>query len=291
MQSLSTVVQSPLFSWLAAALCGLVLFIFFWWRAGSFFGLLDSFWRLITGKADLHDPTLNSLLQESLDLEKFQLIFGVKAETIADLHRFATWRKANCVGMTNIHKARRWIDVTSTEMVRKPPKNYVRYRLLIVVLASLCIVSIGQLAASRYAYLQMRDSKVWFKTDATTVKAPFEDWSFDQSKCASDRPEVMRLTGFNASETDVICEALEQDSLKALVTNTVKKQGSTGGVLVLIAFVFMLTNFYSALGAEEALVLRKRMQQHQDQSMRSHREVTVIEEGCHRIAKAVADLT
>lgn len=259
MQSLSTVVQSPLFSWLAAALCGLVLFIFFWWRAGSFFSLLNRLWRLIAGKGDLHDPTLNSLLQESLDLEKFQLIFGVKAETISDLHRFATWRKANCIGMTNIHKARRWIDVTSTEMVRKPPKNYVRYRLLIAVLASLGIVSIGQLAASRYAYLQMRDSKVWFKTDATTVKAPFEDWSFDQSNCASDRSDVMRLTGFNTSETDVICEALEQDGLKTLVTKTVKQQGSAGVFFVLIALVIMLTSFYSALGAEEALALRKRM--------------------------------
>lgn len=258
MQSLSTVVQSPLFSWLAAVLGGLVLFIFFWWRAGSFFSLLNRLWRLIAGKADLHDPILNSLLQESLDLEKFQLIFGVRAETTADLHQFAEWKKANRVAMTSIHKARRWIDVTSTEMVRQPPKNYVRRRLAVACLATLCMFGIGQLAASRNAYLQMRVSKVWFKTDAEMVMAPFENWSFDQTKCMTGRSDVMHLTGFNTSETDAICELLAQDDLKTLVTKTVKQQGSIGLFFVFVALVFMLTNFYSALGAEEALALRKR---------------------------------
>lgn len=259
MQSLSTVVQSPLFSWLAAALGGLILFSLFWWRAGSFFSLLDRFWRLITGKADLHDPILNSLLQESLDLEKFQLIFGVKAETTADLHKFAAWRNANRVGMLSIHKARRWIDVTSTEVVRQPSKHYVPSRLVLVFLATLCIVGVGYLAASRNAYLQMRASKVWFKTDAVTVMAPFENWSFDQAKCEADRVDVMRSTGFNTSETDTICEALMQDGLKPLVMKTVKQQELTGILFMFIALVVMLINFYSVLGAQEALSLRRRL--------------------------------
>lgn len=259
MQSFSTVVQSPLFSWFAAVLTGLVLFVLFWWRAGSFFSVLDRCWRLITGKADLHDPILNALLQESLDLEKFQLTFGVKAETIADLHQFAAWRKVNRVDMISIHKARRWIDVTSREVVRQPPKHYVGRRLAVVCLAMLCIAGMGQLSASRNAYLQMRASKVWFKTDAVTVMSPFEKWSFDQAKCEAGRGDVMRMTGFNPSEAAAICDILAKDDLKALVTKTLDQQGTIAIYFVLIAFLVMLVCFYSALGAEEALSLRKRL--------------------------------
>ncbi|MBS1208474.1 MAG: hypothetical protein H6R19_872 [Proteobacteria bacterium] len=259
MQSLTTVVQSPLFSWVATAFGGLCVVGLFWWRAGSFFCLLDRFWRLVTGRTELHDPILNALLRESLDLEKFQLIYGVKAENISDLHKFSEWKKEKQVGMRSIHKARRWIDVASSEIVLKPPKYFIRGRLGIVFLATLFIVGAEQLTSSKNALLRMRETAVWFKTDAKTVKAPFEGWSFDQVQCTTSRVDVMKLTGFNASEAEAICEAIEQDGLKNLVIKTVKQQAWTGIFFASAALLIALINFYSALGAQEAVSLRKRL--------------------------------
>lgn len=259
MESLSTFVQSPLFSRFSVVLGGLITIGLFWWRAGSIHTVLDRFWRLVAGKTDVHDPVLKSLLLESRDIEKFQYTYRLKAETMADVRRFAAWMKAHGVGMPRLQKMRRWIDLTSAEVVCQPPRHYVLSHFVFGCLIMLSILGIGQLVTSHDAYLQMRTSKVWFKTDAVTVKAPLEDWSFDVGKCEADRSGLAQLTGFNASETDVICNALKDDSLKDLVKRTVEWQAWTGIVGSLIAIVVGLINILAAGAAQEAVVLRKRL--------------------------------
>lgn len=259
MESLSTFVQSPLFSRLSAALGGMLLIGVFWWRAGSIHSVLDRFWRLVAGKADVHDPVLKSLLLESRDIEKFQFIYRLKVETMADIRNLAAWMEEHRVGMVRLQKMRRWLDVNSAEMVRQPPKHYVLSRFLVACLAMLALLGISQLAASHNAYLQMRTSKVWFKTDAITVKAPLEGWSFNQAKCAIDRDALTQLTGFNATETEAICNALNNDGLKPLVKQTIEFQVWVGIAGIVVALGLALTNIGAASAAQAALCLRKQL--------------------------------
>ncbi|WP_157122934.1 DUF6216 family protein [Pandoraea vervacti] len=259
MDSLSTFVQSPLFSRLSVVLGGLIVVGLFWWRAGSIHTVLDRLWRLVAGKADVHDPVLKSLLLESRDIEKFQFIYRLKVETMVDVHKLAAWMETRGVGMARLQKIRRWVDVTSAEVVSQPPRHYVRSHCVFGCMAMLTILGISQLAASHDAYLQMRTSKVWFKTDAVTVKAPLEGWSFNLAKCQDDRTKLANLTGFNASETNAICNAFKDDRLKALVNETVKWQAWTGIVGMLIAIFVAIINILAAGAAHEALRLRKRL--------------------------------
>lgn len=259
MESLSTFVQSPLFSQFSVAIGGLITLGFFWWRAGSIHSVLDRIWRLIAGKANVHDPILKSLLQESHDIEKFQFIYRLKVETMAEMRNLASWMKVHGVGMARLQKMHQWIDVTSTEVVRPPPKHYVLSHLVFACLATLAIIGLVQLATSHDAYLQMRTSKVWFKTNGVTVKAPLEGWSFDRARCAANRDTVAQLAGFSASETDVICNALKDDGLKPLVKQTIEFQGWTGIIGVVLALVLAFVNLGAAGAAQAAQRLRKQL--------------------------------
>jgi hypothetical protein len=215
----------------------------------------------VAGKADVHDPVLKSLLQESRDIEKFQFIYRLKADTMADIRKLTTWMATYNIGVTRLQKMRRWVDASSDEIVNQPPKHYVPTHLVFAFLAMITVIGFGPLASSRDAYLQMRASKVWFKTDAVTVKAPLEGWSFDRTNCAADKDSIAQLTGFNASETDIVCEGLKQDGLKPLVKKTVEFQAWTGIAGALIAIALAFGNILAAGSAQEALRLRKRLYQ------------------------------
>jgi hypothetical protein len=258
-ESLSTFVQSPLFSRLSIFLGGLILIGLFWWRAGSIHSVLDRLWRLIAGKADVHDPAVKSILLESRDLEKFQFIYRLKVETLADVRKLAAWMEARGVGMSRLLKMRRWVDAASPEVVLQPPKYYAVSHFVFGCLAMFAMFGLVQFAASPDAYLQMRASKVWFKTDATTVRAILEGWSFDLTNCTKEPSNIAHMTGFGDSETDVICKALKEDSLKVLVKQTIEFQMWTGIVGALIAIVVAVVNILAAGAAQEARHLRKRL--------------------------------
>lgn len=259
MESLSSFVQSPPFSRASIALVGLLTLAFFWWRAGSIHSVLDRLWRLIAGKADVHDPVLKALLQESRDIEKFQFIYRLKVETMDEMRNLIAWMATHRVGMSKLQTMRKWIDATSEEMIQQPPKHYVSSHLGLASLAMIVIVVLGPLAGSRDAYLQMRTSKVWFKTDAVTVKAPFEGWTFRHDQCASNRSELAQITGFSQSETEAICDALKDDGLKPLVKQTLKFQAWTGIAGIAIALIFAFTNLGAAISAQAANRLRKKL--------------------------------
>ncbi|MCG1017232.1 MULTISPECIES: DUF6216 family protein [Burkholderiaceae] len=259
MESLSTFVQSPALSPLSIIFGGLIMVGLFWWRAGSIHIVLDRLWRLVAGKADVHDPVLKALLLESRDIEKFKYTYRLKVETMAAIHRLDKWRRTHEISMSRLQKMRFWIDTTSHEMVRQPPRHYVLIHLAWACLALFPISGISQLVGSGDAYLQTRTSKVLFKTDAVTVKAPLGGWSFDSAKCVADKAGLAQLTGFNASEIDAICNALKDDSLKALVKQTLKEQAWVAIAVVLVAVVVALSNILAARAAKEALRLRKQL--------------------------------
>lgn len=259
MESLSTIAQNPLFSHAFVLIGVLVAACYFWWRAGSIYSMLDRLWRLVAGKTDVHDPVLKSLLQESRDIEKFIFTYRLKVRTVADIHRLQTWLKTHEIGISQLQKIRRWVDFKVAELVSPPPRNFAITRIVFGCVAVFVAICISPVSTSHNAYLQMRVSKVWFKTDGITVQAPFERWSFDSAACSESRANLMQLTGFNAVEADAICSAFKDGSLKGLIKETVRWQMGLGLVGVLIAIALACAGFMDAHIALEAQRLREQV--------------------------------
>ncbi|WP_143134607.1 DUF6216 family protein [Burkholderia ubonensis] len=259
MDSLTQIVKNPLFSSFSTGIVGLALIGLLWWRAGSIHSILDRVWRLIAGKAEVQNSTLKSFLQANRDLEKFRFIYRLKVETIADLNKLIEWMGRHSLSISALQKIRRWVDVRSAEIVMQPPKNYIKAKIIVIGMVSMVFFGGNFLETSRSTLFQMKQSKIWFKTDAMTIEAPFGGWSFSSSDCEGNVASVMRETGFLAHEAVEICRAMKGDSLKALVRQDLKIQRSVGAFGTIAAFLIILYCIFSVVSAQEATRLRKKL--------------------------------
>ncbi|BBI98547.1 hypothetical protein FGKAn22_02400 [Ferrigenium kumadai] len=116
----------------------------------------------------------------------------------------------------------------------------------------------AEVSTSQSALLQMKKSKTWFLADTKIVKGLTDDWVIEKTQCSADIKNI-RAKGFTESETMTICEALKDDTLKQLVSDTVKTQRLFGilfgvGVLIwMIVIVFQMASAKAAIDINRAV--------------------------------------
>lgn len=257
MESISLLVQSPLFLQLSGPIVVITLVGLFWWRAGSIHSVFDRLWRLVAGKAEVQDPVLKAFMQKNRDVEQFRFTYGLKVETQADLHRLLAWVEGNAFDIARLQKVRRWIDTRSEDVVAAPPKSYFITKIFVILACAVGIFAASTALSSHSAWLQMRKSGVWFWTDGTSVHDLFDRWSFDAAVCEKDASSITRLTGFLDSEAASSCSALSDGSLARIVTQTVEKQRMIGAVVDGIAIVLLIGSIFGISAAAEARRMRR----------------------------------
>lgn len=262
LQLFTPLVQTP---WIALVLStGLFLLLCLWIRAraGSAHFLLDRLWRVAAGRREVQDSVLKEIQQESRDLEIFRFFYRVPLQSLADLHKLDSWAKAHNVGMLKLKTLWRWVDVRNSEVVRRPHRmSKPALFFLIVVLWILSMIA-GSVLASSYGYFHMKESKVWFKTDANTVRNMTlwgEDWAFAATECAAESPDLLEKTGFRKSELLDLCRVLGSGSMKDQVYSLVKQQRWLALLFLLPFIVGLAVVIRTALGAVEAEKLWKEL--------------------------------
>lgn len=251
--------------WIAPALwAGLLLLLCLWirTRAGSTHFLLDRLWRIAAGRRDVQDSVLRDIQQESRDLEIFRFSYRMPVQSLADLHKLESWAKAHNVGMLRLKILWRWVDVRNSEVVLRPRRASKWGLFLLLVLLWIMSLSTGSLLASPNGYFHMKESKVWFKTDANTVKNVTlwgDDWVFAATECAAEGPDLQQKTGFRKSELLDLCKALASGSMEDHVRSLVKQQRGLALILLLPSLVGLAIVVRAALGAGEAEKLWKEL--------------------------------
>lgn len=262
LQLYTPLVQTP---WIAPVLStGIFLLLCLWIRArtGSAHFLLDRIWRIAAGRREVQDSVLKIIQQESRDLEIFRFFYRMPLQTLADLHKLDSWAKAHNVGMLRLKTLWRWVDVRNSAVVRRPHRmSKPALFFLVVMLWTLSMVA-GSLLASPYAYFHMKESKVWFKMDANTVRNMTlwgEDWVFAATECAAESPDLLEKTGFRQSELLDLCRALASGSMKDHVYSLVKQQRWLALLLLLPSLVGLAVVIRASSGATEAEKLWKEL--------------------------------
>lgn len=259
MNSFTSVVLSPLFTPLVVTCVASALIALYCWRAGSMHIVLDAIWKLTTGRADADDPIVRSLLRERLDVERFRLMYRLKVQNLDDVHKLARWAALSEISVGQLTKLGRWVDPTSREVVMKPPKRHARWQAIgIVVAASAALLSL-QAVTSQQAWLRMKDSNVGFKSNGAAVSSPFDQWSFDESHCLSQRKDMEKVSGFTAVEVNSICAAFNERSFESFVAHTISFQRWTGVIAVVLSLA-LAANFTRAVSeARAAVSLREKL--------------------------------
>lgn len=256
MESINQLVQSPIFAKTAPLLAVLLMVAFFWWRAGSIHSVLDRFWLLIVGRTEIKDPTLQSFFQKSIELEKFRFVYKLNVKSAEDVKKLDYWMEQHNVGLSQVQEIRKWIRIDQADVIMAPPRIEIVWRGITIFLCMIFFYSISSLNLGQYAYLQMRESGVWFKTDLVSISAPFGGWKFSLSTCRSSRDEIMKRAGLLREETKSVCDGIEDGSLKRIATESLETQkwiASIFSALLLVGMIFNLSSLKSAAAARELM--------------------------------------
>jgi hypothetical protein len=251
METVSTLLRSPLLPFFGPLLL-VIAIAFFWWRSGSIYSLLERVWRLVAGKAEVSDEKLKKFILETRDVEKFRFMFGLKVERMAELHKLLEWLNANSIGISKAQMAKRWINAKTRELI-PVPKYYLPIRALGLVLCVVALMLLVISVTSSDALLQMKGSKTWFLADATSIKGFYEDWVIEPAQCPKEIVSKS-VGGLTNAEVHLLCEAFKDGTFKQLVSDTVRQQRILGlmyGLLVLIGGAIWLRQIFSATAAIE----------------------------------------
>lgn len=222
---------------------------FFWRRTGTTQSILEFFWRIVCGNSPIKDPRLAAFVDEARELERFRFIFGIKLESITELHRFLDWREAHRVPIGHVQRIRKLFDASLPHFIVEPqPTSILRlFTYMLFCLAS--IVAIQILVAGDLAYLKTQKSQIWFTSDGTTIEQPF--WKADAESSACNETQAVPA-GFTAAEREILCNALQDGSLKELVDTTIRKQRrlSQWAIgFIFLAFLYLARRTDAAISA------------------------------------------
>lgn len=217
---------------------------------------------IAAGRREAQDSVLKKIQQESRDLEIFRFFYRMPLQSLADLHKLDSWAKAHNVGMLKLKTLWRWVDVRNSAVVRRPNKMWKPALFFLVVVLWTFFMIAGCLLASPYGYFHMKESNVWFKTNANTVRNVTlwgEDWVFAATECATESPDLLEKTGFRKSELLDLCRVLGSDSMKDQVYSLVKQQRLLALLLFLPSLVGLAIVIRAFSGATEAEKLWKEL--------------------------------
>lgn len=252
METVSSLLRSPpLIAFAGPLLLGIAI-VFFWWRSGSIYSLLERVWRLVAGKTEVSDETLKKFILETRDVEKFRFIYGLKVERMTELHKLLEWLNANSIGISKAQMAKRWINTKTRELI-PVPKYYLHIRALGLALCGVVLIPLEMSVTSSEALLQMKGSKTWFLADTTSIKGFYEDWVIESAQCSK---EIVfnSVGGLTNAEVHFLCDAFKDGTLKQSVSATVRQQRILGlmyGLLVLIGGAIWLRQLFAAAAAKE----------------------------------------
>ncbi|MDQ7746335.1 DUF6216 family protein [Hydrogenophaga pseudoflava] len=258
MEAFNGLLQSP---WLQPAmptLAFVALVAWFWWRTGSIRSVLDRVWHLLAGSTDVNDPILKEVLVNSRDLERFRFTYRIKVDSLDHVHKLHAWSQQHRLDIATVSKAREWVDVTRSDLIKEPPSAFIRRRGWLAGLLLATVYGLGALLLPSGALLRMKASGTYFRLQESSLQHPLWLWSVASSDCKTSVDAVVRKTGFTKEETGLMCGMLQGDGAKSLIEeNQATQRWLFVVALIPLGFWFFSTTWQLG-AARAALALRRR---------------------------------
>lgn len=264
MDTLSTAFASPLAKPLLVpcltALAVVLLVIAFWRRAYSLHAPWERVWRLIAGGAEVQEPRLRAFMQEMRDLEKFRLVYGLKVTNLRDMHKLIGLVRRYRLDMSNLQKAKRWIDASKQEIVSLPPKRFYFWN-GVGYFSALFFAVVMVLLFGSPGLFKGNTSGVWFATDGEMIRHVYSSTSYKLDKCMSDLPELKNTFQLADNELKSICNGRADGTLKAQVSKAVSEQKVVSALGLGFAVWVLITTAVRMRGGRAAELVAKQIGQ------------------------------
>lgn len=253
-----------------------ILFMVFWWRAGSLHSIMERLWRIAAGNTPIKNRELAEFIETNREIEKFRFIFRLKIHRHTDLQRFIRWHKANGIAIKDIQFMRHWFDADEPDFIKSPKKTVLIFPGICGAIFLAMSFTLIFMAASSKAYLHMKSSGANFKSDGTTIESWLGEWESDASSCNEATPLFAKNLRFSADETRMICASFQDGSLKTTTEDAIKSQKAIGTTFGLVFCALSLYVFRELATALDAIQFPERLEKLKSKNSRNDRSHQTI---------------
>ena len=225
----------------------------------SIFTLLERAWRLIAGRVEVSDTKLKQFLQETRDIEKFSFIYGLKPETIKEMHELITWINGYSIGVIDAQRAKKWIDIKTTEIIKAPPKSYMAARLVAIISCALFVILSPIPLSSSFAFLKLKETNTWFLMDNNIAKSITESWLLKKEQCPTRVETEKTVNGLKSNEYQTICKLFADNGREKFLSDTVQSQRWLLGLFIILAILWLIVLLIQINSYEAAIKIRSKI--------------------------------
>ncbi len=212
---------------------------------GAYFIFFNKLWSFLH-RDEFYDSYLDSERKNTLDVERFKIMFGMNRiddiQTVRDAHRAIKWSSSRSIALRALGKAGSWVD-WKEQRVDKPDAFRMGFLYLFLVIVVFLSVPFAILSFNSEAIIQFKESKVWAWQGDQGVRSFLASrgggWKYDVSSCSQS--DVLAELPIHQDEIDFICSSVDSGVYFSNLKSTVKFQRYFGfPILIYLLFLSML---------------------------------------------------
>lgn len=217
----------------------ILLFIFalyFYLKAGSSYSIMSRFWNLAIGKKEFNNIHLKELMQEREDIDKFNFVFSIKADSIEQIQRLKKRVTKQSLDIRLISRSKGYFYINTCKL-KVPKAKHLAVIILLSLFFFISTIPLMQIAIKPAALIKFNDSDSWVwinyeyaekYTPAIPLMNFFEHrWKFNKDTCLTNKSSIEKLSSLSKLPTErvkSICELFKEAKKPPILNHIIKEQ-------------------------------------------------------------------
>ncbi|KQV99578.1 hypothetical protein ASC87_02440 [Rhizobacter sp. Root1221] len=242
--------------------------LYVFWRTGSAHLLRLRIWRLVHGKAALHDATVRRFIDERTSLMAFRYSAGISVRSLEGSRRLILWLEDHDEDIADVRAVGRHFDREQLALTGPLPRQGRLIRALAVwaLFWSVCITVSSAWFLER-GYFSLKEGGQRFSATTEEVRAAgihffAEPASLTVEQCRQPAPET---GGFSVHDASVLCSVLLDSDFARHIAKALLLQRTGIGFLICIYAAGVVGALMKMRQAKKALEMADRLRRRERQ--------------------------
>ncbi|MGM0938628.1 MAG: DUF6216 family protein [Pseudomonadota bacterium] len=216
-------------------------------RIGSVYSIYHRFWYFIFGTGQFNNSKIKDLVDDRIDIERFNMIFNIRAVTIEQIIRFKSWIDINEIDVAKITRASKYFDIQ--KLTIKPIKKYeiIFFLAIFVSMYYVLLMSVSLYFKNSVIYkfnesgynilLSEKKAEPFFYFPMFTSKSEY--WNLSKEKCTKIN-EIILTENLTKERVDAICEEFLVTDFSTNIGNEVRDFKLAISIVITLSLILII---------------------------------------------------
>ncbi|UUY07732.1 DUF6216 family protein [Pseudomonas sp. J452] len=228
----------------------LFAFLYVRGRAGSAVFLLDRLWRVLGGKKDFHDPSLQDEHHRLSDFEKYNYSRGIRFQSYKKIEEARLWLQERDIGMEELVRVKSYFN--SNDVSIRAPRiishKLLNRAMLVMFLFGAAVTAIAQAPAALLT-IKKTGTVIWASTSEVRSWDGLS-WRVTADDCVSGNVHL------DEHDKKVVCDILTEDGVESVLKEAMLSQR------ILAIFIWAMIGLLAYVAAREYSIARQALELH-----------------------------